>query len=348
MRWLPWRMRSEIRVKESANNRNNRIPVPASAPHLECVSCLVRQAQEALALAAPQPALREDALRRALRLVARLDWHRPPPVLGQQVHRLIRRVTRCPDPYASVKERLNQRAAELYPVWRRRFREVYPPLEAAVRMAIVGNLLDAGAKTQLSDDAVPAAFEDALAAPLLGSVAEFAEAIRHARNILYLADNAGEIVFDRDLLAQLPLGNSALAVRGAPVLNDATLADARSANLTDLCQIISNGSDAPGTILADCSPQFREQFEAADLVIAKGHGDYESLAGVAKPIFFLLIVKCAVLAAALRCTPGSLVLWHNELAQPCAQAAPSRMQGGLACTRVPVGLESLEAFTQKT
>jgi len=295
----------------SLNNNTNRQSTGGLTPRLECVACLVRQAHEAVVSATTDPRLREAALRQTLNLLAGMDWQLSPPALAQQIHRLIRDVSRNPDPYAALKERLNSRAEELYPVWHNRFRQKFNPLEAAVRLAIVGNLLDVGAKTQLSDGAVLAAFEDALTAPLLGSIAEFSEAIRSARHTLYLADNAGEIVFDRDLLAQLPLGNFTLVVRGAPVLNDATLADAQMAGLEDICEVVSNGSDTPGTLLKDCSPEFRRRFEAADLVIAKGQGNYESLAGADKRIFFLLKVKCAVLAESLQCPCGSLVLHHQ-------------------------------------
>jgi len=298
---------------ERRQNNANRTGL---TPRLECISCLVRQAHEAAVAATTDPSLQEAALRQTLQLLGDLDWHHSPPVLAQQIHRRIREVTRNPDPYAAVKEQLNQRAAALYPEWHRRFRETYSPLEAAVRMAIVGNLLDVGAKTRLDDDAVLGAFENALTAPLLGSMDEFAEVIQHTRSILYLADNAGEVVFDRDLLAQLPLGSFTLAVRGRPVLNDATLADAERAGLTDFCEVIPNGSDAPGTILKDCSPEFGARFEAADLVIAKGQGNYESLADTAKRIFFLLKVKCPVLAESLGCPCGSLVLHHQRPADP--------------------------------
>lgn len=295
-----------------ATSQVNQAPLKSLTPHLECVSCLVRQAQEAIVLASSNPTARETALRNALRFLAGLDWSQSAPRLGQQMHCFIRQEIGNPDPYASVKTRLNERALQLHRTWRRRFRRRYGPLEAAVRLAIVGNLLDMGAKTQLSDDAVLATFENALTAPLLGSMESFSAAIREARHILYLADNAGEIVFDRDLLALLPLGNFALAVRGGPVLNDATLADAHWAGLSNLCEIVPNGSDAPGTFLDDCSPEFCAHFAAADLVIAKGQGNFETLADVDKPIFFLFNVKCDVLSRTLGCPRGSLVLRQSN------------------------------------
>jgi damage-control phosphatase, subfamily I len=307
---------------------NKALPSPAFAPHLDCVPCLMRQAREAIGYAGVQSSEGFEVLREVLQLMARLDWKLPPPVLGQQVHWLIRRLTRCDDPYAQVKKRLNRKAARLYPAWRRRFHQQHPPMEAAVRLAIVGNLLDVGAKTRMDDGAIRAAFTDALTAPLQGSsVADFTERVRRADSILYLADNAGEIFFDRDLISQLPAGKVAVAVRGSPVLNDATCLDAQQAGLADRCEIISNGSDAPGTILSDCSPEFQTRFETADLVIAKGQGNYESLFGADRDIFFLLKVKCDVLARALNFPIGSLVLYRKtRLGRTARFPTPVRIQ----------------------
>lgn len=282
------------------------------APRLECVACLLRQANEAVLSATADGAMRETALRQSLGLMAQMDWRQSPPAMAQKLHRLIREATQNPDPYARVKERLNRRAAEIEPEWRRRFGEAFLPFEAAVRTAIVGNLLDVGAKTRLGDADVMAAFEKALTAPLVGSVGELESAVAGARDILYLADNAGEIVFDRWLLSLLPLGRVTVAVRGGPVLNDATLEDARWIGLPDFCDVIANGSDAPGTILGDCSPEFRERFREADLVIAKGQGNFESLAGCGRDVFFLFKVKCDVVGESLGCPRGSLVV-HREM-----------------------------------
>lgn len=291
-------------------------PNPRRLPHglqpqVDCRPCLLRQAREAAAHATGDLALRQAAVLAAEQALDASDDRLPPPALAQRLHRAIRRVTGNNDPYAEVKQRLNQWAVELERVWRPRFAARFPALEAAVRLAIAGNLLDVGAKTQLGETAVVHALEAALTAPLAGSVAALAQAIRRSRRMLFLADNAGEIVFDRWLLAQLPLGGFTVAVRGAPVLNDATLADARWAGLPDFCEVISNGSDAPGTLLEDCSGAFREQFEAADLVLAKGQGNFETLWGCPKSIFFLFKVKCEVAARTVGLPLGSLVLYQQ-------------------------------------
>ncbi len=283
-------------------------------PRSECEPCLLRQAHEAIALTHVEANAGQVVEARVREWLAQADWNLPAPALAQQSHRMIRQLTHDPDPYATVKRQLNQLAADLYPTWHRRFREKFPPLEAAVRLAIVGNLLDVAAKTRLDNANVAAALADALTAPLRGSVPALAAAIRGARSILYLADNAGEIVFDRDLIAQLPLGSVTIAVRGWPVLNDATLTDAFATGLADMADVISNGSDAPGTILENCSPEFRSLFAAADLIIAKGQGNYETLVGADKPIFFLLKIKCEVLSRMLGWPCGSLVLHQQQRA----------------------------------
>jgi uncharacterized protein with ATP-grasp and redox domains len=275
----------------------------------ECIPCQVRQAREAIASSGVDRDQALGVLRDVMRLITELDWNVASPVLAQQVHRKVRQLTHNSDPYAAVKERLTRLAVQLYPVWNRRFREAHPPLEAAVRLAIVGNLLDAGPKLRLDDEAVTSVFHEALTAPVLGNIELLRDAIAGVRSVLYLADNAGEIIFDRDLLALLPKADCTVAVRGYPVLNDATLAEAEQAGLPGFCKIISNGSDAPGTLLEDCSPEFRACFDAADLIIAKGQGNYESLMDTHDSrIFFLLKVKCPVLAKPMGCPCGSLLL----------------------------------------
>ncbi|MFP4242836.1 MAG: damage-control phosphatase ARMT1 family protein, partial [Chitinispirillaceae bacterium] len=123
------------------------------------------------------------------------------------------------------------------------------------------------------------------------------QTLNSASRILFLCDNAGEIVFDRFLMESMPREKIICAVRGKPVINDATMEDARETGMTDLVKVVSNGSDVPGTFLKSCSPGFREIFENADLVIAKGQGNFETLSEVKqKKIFFLLQVKCPVIS----------------------------------------------------
>ena len=156
--------------------------------------------------------------------------------------------------------------------------------------------------------------KNSLTISLEGDVEAFSSAISQANNILYLTDNAGEIVLDQLLIEQMPTERVTVAVRGLPVINDATMKDAEETGLTDLVTVIDNGSDAPGTLLEDCSPAFQQCFTDADLIIAKGQGNFESLNEVRKDIFFLLKAKCPLVSEHLGYPVGSLVLKRsNEL-----------------------------------
>jgi uncharacterized protein with ATP-grasp and redox domains len=180
------------------------------------------------------------------------------------------------------------------------------PLETALRLSIAGNIIDYGTADQYD---LAATIERVLAQPFaIGDLAAFEEALVDSRkNILYLADNAGETVFDRILLEVIDRPTT-YVVRSAPILNDATRQDALAAGLGDIAEIVDSGSDAPGTILSLCSPGFLILFAEADLIIAKGQGNYESLSQVDKRVFFLLQAKCPVIARDLNVAAGSIVL----------------------------------------
>ena len=128
--------------------------------------------------------------------------------------------------------------------------------------------------------------------------------------ILHLADNAGETVFDR-VLIETPNRLVTYAVKAVPILNDATREDAISASIDKIAEIIGNGSDAPGTLLDQCSSAFCERFEKADLIIAKGQGNYESLSSHPAPVFFLLQAKCSVITHNLSVIQGDIILKHS-------------------------------------
>jgi uncharacterized protein with ATP-grasp and redox domains len=125
--------------------------------------------------------------------------------------------------------------------------------------------------------------------------------------VLYLADNAGETVFDRLLIETLDVP-VIYAVKGGPILNDATQEDALAAGIGRAAEVISSGADAPGTILSRCSGEFRQLYDRSELIIAKGQANYETLSEEGARVFFLLQVKCPVIARDVGTPVGSIVL----------------------------------------
>lgn len=290
---------------------------------LDCIPCLVRQALDATRRITTDETVHERIVREVLQQAATMDWGQPPPVLAQAIHRRLREATGTRDLYHDEKRRQTQMAQELLPELEPQVANAADPLLAAARLAIAGNVIDLGARPGASENEVRQELHEALSAPLQCDAATFRQAVAQARHILYLADNAGEIVFDRLLIAQLPRERVTLAVRGAPVINDATLEDARAAGLEEWVHVIDNGSDAPGTLLDDCAPAFLEHYHRADLVIAKGQGNFESLSGENKAIFFLFNVKCPVIADHIGQPVGTQVLVRSPRRKAATAPPPA-------------------------
>jgi len=253
----------------------------------------------------------EVLLKQILRLIADADWDVMPVSIAQRVQRLVRDHTGQGDPYRILKDKMNRIALDLLPQLTEKVKNHHFPSEAVTRLAIAGNLLDAGAKVRLAPEELVERLKAIWDKPLIGSVEELFKGADAASRILYLADNAGEIVFDRLLIEALPYKKITVAVRGMPVINDATMEDAKTAGIDKLVQVVANGSDAPGTLVDECSDEFREAFEQADLIIAKGQGNYETMSENQKSVFFLLSVKCPLIALNIGAPVGSLVVKPN-------------------------------------
>jgi len=279
----------------------------------DCVPCLIRQSLDCIRFQTPDEAVHERLLRDVLRMLGEMDLRQSPPVMAQRIHRRIRELTGQDDPYRDVKDRFNRLGLELYPTFQEWVRDSDNPVETAVRLAVAGNVIDCGARSPLDEAEVHGAVRHALTAPLDGNLNAFCRAVSGANDVLYVMDNAGEIVFDRVLIEQLPRGRVTAVVRGFPVLNDATMIDAEVAGLTELVEVIDTGSDAPGVLLDDCSSAFRQRFDEAELVIAKGQGNYETLSEVDKDVYFLLKAKCPVIARDLACPVDSLLVQRSKL-----------------------------------
>jgi damage-control phosphatase, subfamily I len=279
---------------------------------LDCIPCFLRQAFEAAKRATTDFSVQEQIVRDALRMAAEMDFRNPPPILGQEFHRRLRHIIGVSDPYRSAKDRFNTMALEMLPELTAEVERAPDPLTMAVRLAIAGNIIDMGVNGNITEIEVRQSIEHALSEIFVGNIEELRDEVARAKSILYLADNAGEIVFDRLLVQQLPTDRLTLVVRGGPVINDATLLDAQAAGLDKIVDVADNGSDAPGTLLSDCSRAFRHRFAQADLIIAKGQGNFETLSNEDANMFFLFKVKCSVVSAHVGCPVGTQVMVHNK------------------------------------
>lgn len=277
--------------------------------YLDCYPCFVRQALEAARFAGAEEDAQRSVLAQVLRALQGIDLTSTPPEIGRQVHRVVREELGVKDPYQQAKNQSTRRALELYPRLKALVEGASDPLGCAVRLAIAGNVIDfaiSGAAASL--DGLWRTVNQFQSQPLaIDHVDRLRRAHATARRTLYLADNAGETVFDRVLMESLGLP-TLYVVKGSPILNDATREDAIAAGIDRVAEIVTNGGDAPGTIVAECPPALQREFACSDMIIAKGQANYETLSEWRSNLFFLLRAKCAVIARDLGVPVGSIVV----------------------------------------
>lgn len=233
------------------------------------------------------------------------------PEIQRELSNKFSALTGIKDLFAQEKAESNRQALKLYKEWKPKVEKSDFPFEMALRLAIAGNIMDYGANNsfdiqQTIDHVISASFA-------IDHTNLLKQRLTKAKSILYLTDNAGEIVFDKLFIETIGHPGITVAVRGGIALNDATLSDARDIGLDAIVKLISNGFDAPSTILSKCSDEFLSIYHSADLIISKGQGNLEGLIHENDPrIFYLLMVKCEVMAEQLKVDKGSFVLFNQS------------------------------------
>lgn len=283
---------------------------------LDCLPCFVHHAVEVATRGTQDQQTRERVVREALKMATATDLDLPPPAMARRLHAMARDLTGVDDLYLYEKRESTRFALEILPRARRMVEDSSDPFEASVKMAIAGNLIDFGATRNFSLDGVEEKLHQAFAAYLDPKMVELLrDSMASAKRILYLLDNCGEIVFDR-LLLELHKDKTIAAVRGGPIINDATIDDAKESGVAGLVPVVDTGDRSPGVLLEFCSKSFKEVFDECDLVISKGQGNLETLGELAgKKIIFLLKVKCQVVADDIGVKIGTPLILPNWIKQ---------------------------------
>jgi hypothetical protein len=261
-----------------------------------------------------------------IKALPKVSFSMTPPEMAAYITGIIEQATGNADPYKEIKIESNAAALKLYPELKVRVENSAHPFAEALCLAIAGNLIDYGAKASLD---LHDALEEILDQPLFhklesGESAEdelfqldsFYDNLKNAETVLYLGDNAGEIVFDRvfieTLLSEFPDKKITFAYRGGPALNDALLEDVEDVGLSNIVETMTSGCAAAGTVLSKCSDEFLERMKTSDIIIAKGQGNYESLSGSPyEKTWFLFRIKCPLVAEVAGGPEGKLVLKKN-------------------------------------
>lgn len=275
----------------------------------ECKRCFLRQARQSAQRIGLDSSTTENLLIAVTQRLDQTPADEIPPITASEIHALIRERSGNPDPYREAKAEATAHALSLYPRLQQMIADADEPLETAVRLAIAGNIIDLGVSEQYD---LEASIERVLTtAPAIDHMLQLKQALSKASSVLFLADNAGETVMDRLLIEQLNIPVT-YVVKGGPAVNDATREDAIAAGLDKVCEVFDHGAATLGTLLDQCSDDFRRRFESAELIIAKGMANYESLSGNRNNIFFLLQAKCAVVADDLGVAEKALIVLKSR------------------------------------
>lgn len=282
----------------------------------DCISCFERQVRDVCDAASLGTEKSSEVMDSVRNRIQSFSMDRMPIEMAVEIHDLVREASGENDLYRKQKMQANRAAGACVPIFTRMMACSMNSLSTAVKLAIAGNIIDCGAygMRMVSIEQLSEVIHDSVAQALCGStIDEFKQLIRNAERILYIGDNAGECFFDVPLLKLLPADRLTYAVRGGPILNDATKEDARAAGIDRICSLVDTGDNAPGVLLERCSEEFRRIFDQSDLIISKGQGNYESLSGLThKTIVFLTKVKCDVIAGDIGYELNSSVMKIKE------------------------------------
>jgi uncharacterized protein with ATP-grasp and redox domains len=237
--------------------------------------------------------------------------HHSSPEIQRELNSGFCRIINISDPFEEEKINSNAHAKELYKEWKPAVLSSPDPFYLALRLAIAGNIMDYGANNSFDiHQTVTAVINASLA---IDHSKLLKKRIKEAERILYLGDNAGEIVFDKLLIEIMMHKEITYAVKAGPVLNDATITDVKEVGMDWVADIVSNGYDAPSTVLHKCSKEFLEIYNSADLIISKGQGNFEGLMHQNDSrIFFLLMAKCDVIGEILNVEKGSFIVYNQS------------------------------------
>ena len=281
---------------------------------VDCYPCILSQLSELAKKAAPDASGQHAIVKRLLELVIKADETTTPPEFAAMFHSLMTELTGVGDPLREIKDRSTELGLALLPELQQMERQAPDPFEASVRFAIGGNIIDYGVNPNFDLHEAESKIREVLDLPFDRELcAEFKRRLDAAGSIFYMLDNCGEAVIDR-LLIEPYRDKITVGVRGKPILNDVTRREAALSGITGV-PIVDTGDCAPGVSLRRSRPELLEAMQKADVVISKGQGNFESLDEefTARPIFFLLRVKCAVVSRRVASPLGEIKIIGKNL-----------------------------------
>ena len=270
------------------------LPKKGIALHIkpDCVGCLLNQTLKVSKLLDLDDDTSKKILDRSAQILINHDLSYTPPQIAKDIYRAIAEITGIEDPVALAKERATAEALKVDTSF-------VQSIPDALKLSVIGNVIDFGAQNQFSlRETIQKHFSTSFA---IDDSDGFIGALEKAEEMVVIGDNTGEHIFDKLLIEMIRREYAVKVhyfVRGAPIINDVTVKEAEI--LADCAHVVDTGVQTPGYDLAEANRSSREIFDRADIILAKGMGNFESLYRQAeREIFFLFIIKCNVVAEAI-------------------------------------------------
>lgn len=278
----------------------------------ECIPCIFSQALRIAKKISDDPADNLDYMVQLAKWLGEADFKNNPSVLSQPAYELANKLTNNRDLFLEEKKQSNKIALSVKPTLRKIIDSSDDPLDTALHAAAAGNTIDLGVghKFDIEKDII----EMVNTGFAVNDIDSFRAELKPGRKLLYLGDNAGEIVFDTLLIEEIIKTGIEIvfSVKSGFIINDATMEDAKAVGMTDLTEVMETGGTDIGVNWDNISDEFRNLFETADVIISKGHGNYETTMHRKENIYFLLKAKCDYVAGTLGVTKGDIVFKKNS------------------------------------
>ncbi|MDD3342249.1 MAG: ARMT1-like domain-containing protein [Sulfurospirillaceae bacterium] len=278
--------------------------------HLDCLACIENQAHRVCNVLSLSPNHHEAIVSIAQKHIAQFDFELTPPHNATPLYESIATYLNVTDIYAALKEESSQKAKAFIPLCEAQIKKSSNRLLSATKTAVAGNVIDLASVMMYDlEDELKKIYETPFA---IDDFKLLEQALCKSKIVVYLADNAGEEIFDKIYIQVLKNLFSDLSiyyfVRGKPIINDLTSMDAYASGLDEVATVVDSGVPTPGLAMELMNQEASALFKKADCIISKGMGNYECL-GETKglPIFFLLKVKCLVVANAIGAQLGDIV-----------------------------------------
>jgi uncharacterized protein with ATP-grasp and redox domains len=285
---------------------------------IECMECNVKQLIKVSNFINVSSKDKEIAAKRLFKHLSNVSYEKTNPEIMGESFQIFQEVFKQENPYKEIKSSYNKFLLNMEKTIREMINESDSPLDVALRVAVIGNIIDFGARHTFSKEEVLKRLNKASEIQFAKDDSEqLFNSLKTAKTSLYIGDNCGEIVMDKLFIETMKKHYKELdvtfAVRGGPILNDVTVDDFHEVNMGEVASFISSENAVPGTILKDSSLAFQKCFQNADIVIAKGQGNFESLSSVYRNNLYLIFMsKCDYVSKTANVKTMDFVIKENK------------------------------------